>query len=504
MAVRFKQSAIQNVSSTSYKDNSLDDYVQDYVEGWISENIGSGAFKEVTNEDIKKYLANPNTYYNEIANLIKYQQIANGNMYQLHTILTGLPSLNYKLNCFDVDKATKDKDLNTLNKGLSKIRYKKLAREVMSQSHSDGTTVSIWLGNKENMYLHVFSNLSYIFPAFRRKGEWVCYVDMEWLSNMEESERIYIYEELSPYITEADYNNYLRDESTYKYKELPTDRTHVSRFNTMSRNQRLGIPTGTQLLNDINHKETLKALEKSISDKIINTIPVLTIGDDNTPNEKIPKKLRRAIGDSVVKVLRNSFTNGKIGMITLPEYSKIEWKKADGLDALDDKKYTSINSDISTDMGISTALTNGTGNGSTAKYNLDCIYRRIGVYLEEIDGLFQKYCNLMLGASAKNYLFELEKETPLTKKEQLDALTKLHTEGFSVKSVVDMIPSIDYKSYIDQSINEHKSGMYDIITPPKTSSTLSASDVESGAPKNEDPDSEETIIAQDKDIGGDE
>ena len=359
----------------------------------------------------------------------------------------------------------------------------------------------MWLGDKKNPYLYIFNNLKYVFPAYRRGGDWICQVDMSWFKEMKEFERLQIFETLSPHVTETDYNKYLSDSTQFRYKELPQELTCALRINVMGRNQRLGLPMGTQALFDLLHKQTLKNLEKSISEKIINNIAVLTVGNKEKPNEQIPKKLRQTIGSRVMKILQQSVTQQSIGLVTLPEYASLEWSKIDGLDALDAKKFTSINSDISSDTGISPALTNGSGgNGSTAKYNLETLYKRIGVILDELDLVFNKFLAINLGKAAENYQFEFEKEQPLTRKEQLDILQKLHSEGFSLKAVVDMIPSIEYKAYIDQSLYEQESGMYEIIKPPQTSSTISKTDDGDGTkPVNEDPDSPDTIASQDLD-----
>ena len=509
MARRLKNnnnSNIKNVKPFQQMDNTYDDYFSDFTTGWISESNSSSAFSTISDDDITEWLSNPNTYFTEIINLMKYLAISNSNIYQLYQILTSLPTLNYKIHTINVDKKTKDKDITLINNSLVKVRYKQLSRELLMQANTEGTVVAMWLGSKNEPYLHIFSNLKYVFPAYRRKGEWVAVCDMSWFDNMKEAERMYIFEELSPYITEKDFENYKKNQAEFQYKELDPKRTCVIRFNTMSRNQRLGMPSGTQVIKDIRHKQVLKELDESISANVIDKIPVLQIGSNEKPNETIPKKIRRQIGSSVFKVLQGSKNEGKLGLITIPEYCNLTFLESDTdeMDGLDEAKYQTVNNDISSGLGISSALLSGSGNGSVVKYNLETLYRKIASQLDELDIVFQKFLNLVLGANANNYVFEFEKDVPLSNKEKLDVLTKLHAEGFSVKAIIDMVSGIDFESYIKQSMIEQESNMYDIIKPPLTSYTATSSDLtedtSGGREKIEEPDNEETIRTQEKSI----
>lgn len=509
MAIRLRNSNnnnIQNVKPLQHMDNTYEDYTSDFMTGWISESNGNGAFATITNDDINKWLSNPNTYFTEIINLMKYLAITDSNIYQLYQILTSLPTLNYKIHTINVDKKTKDKDITLINNSLLKCRYKQLSRELLMQGNVEGTVVAMWLGTKNEPYLHIFSDLRYVFPAFRRKGQWIAVCDMSWFDNMQEAERMYIFEELSPYITQNDYDNYKKNADEFQYKELDSKRTCVIRFNTMSKNQRLGIASGTQVIKDIRHKQVLKELDESISANVIDKIPVLQIGSNEKPNETIPKKVRRNIGSSVFKVLQGSKTEGKLGLITIPEYCNLTFLESDTdeMDGLDEAKYQTVNNDINSGLGISSALLSGSGNGSVVKYNLETLYRKIASQLDELDIVFQKFLNLVLGTNANNYVFEFEKDTPLSNKEKLDVLTKLHAEGFSVKAIIDMVSGIDFESYVKQSMIEQESNMYDIIKPPLTSYTATSSDLtddtSGGREKIEEPDNEETIRTQEKSI----
>ncbi len=502
MPKRIKHSS--NYSTLSL--NTLDEYIQDTTIGYISENIKNGNLKTVTPEQLQKYLASPDRYYAEISDLIKYEYITNGDIYQLHILMTAMSALNYKINIIDYTKKNTEKNQSIISKTLQSIKYKTLTRDIISQLCSEGTIVTIWLGNKQNPYLYIFNDLRYVFPMYRLGGEWLCAVDMEWLGKMNDKEREETFKTLSPYITESDFNKFKNDPKENKYVYLPQDRTKCIRINTMARNQRLGLPMGTQALFDLIHKETLKNLEKAIANKIINNIAVLTIGDKENPNEKIPPAIKKKIIAGVKKALADSAKN-LISNIVLPEYANIEWTEPKGLEGLDKEKFESINTDISTDIGISPALTNGIGgNSATAKFNLEMIYRRISLMLEDIDDIFNQLLTIILGKTqAGNIYFEFDKNKPIDADKVLDTLLKLHSEGFSLKTVVDMLPNIQFDNYINESIHEHETlDLYSKIKPPATSFTKSKDDGSAGASEIDETqtESDETIASKDYDKNG--
>lgn len=502
MATRIGNASIKQVNTVVENKslNTLDDYVQDFTEGYIVEAMNTGEFTTITQKDLEEWLSSPDTYYKEIANLMTYMYITDGNIYQLYTLIQTLPSLNYKIKVFDTTVKGYEKNLAMCNKILSNVKYKSLTRDLLSQECVNGWLVCMWLGNKKQPYLYIFDNQEYIFPSFRRNGEWVCQVDMKWFDSMKEKERELMFETFSGVIGESDYNKYLGNKEEYQYVELPQDKTSALRINTLFRNQRIGLPMGTQYLFDHLHKQTLKNLEKSISMKIIKNIAVLTIGDEANPYNKISKPMKKKIVSSVKNALQKSVSAGAVPVAILPEFSNLEWSKLDGDKFLEKEKFESINADISNDLGIPPALTGGSGNFATASLALDILYKRIGVMLEGVEDVFNKLFKIVLNKTiADNFMFEYEKDKPLTRKESLDVLMKLQAQGFSVQSIVDMLPDVEFDPYLNASLYEQEVlKIYERIKPPLTSYTATAND-ETGGNKEidiADVTSDETVSSK--------
>ena len=176
----------------------------------------------------------------------------------------------------------------------------------------------------------------------------------------------------------------------------------------------------------------------------------------------------------------------------------------DVFDGLDNEKFESINTDISTDIGVSNALMNGEGNGSTIKYNIEMLYNRIGLLLEGLEEVFNKMLPIILTSTkANNFYIEFDKGIPLSNEKVLESFFKLHAEGFSLKAVLDMLPDTDVDEYIKRSLYEQQTmKLYENISPPLSSYTMTGKDLEgdskAGRSTVENPDSEETLISQQK------
>lgn len=480
-------------------------YIETTTSSFVSKIFHDGILNEVELKTLKNYFANPDNYQKELAALSEYYYVSNGEIFQLFDMSKVLPTLNYKIDSFDKSNKQFEKNMTICNKAMYKARHKNLTRDIISQTISAGTLCGIWLGEKNNPYFYVFDDLNYIFPSYRLNGEWVVTVDMAWLELMSETERKITLKNLKPFITELDYKTYTSNREKYKYKDLPQDRTSVITTHTLKRNQNRGLSWATQGLYDILHKKKLKDLEKAVANKIINAIAVLTIGDEKDPdykNLKLPKPVKRKIHTGVKTALEKSESEG-ITVVTIPEFAKIAFPEVKFGDSLDPKKFESVNSDILSSLGISPALISGTGgNFASAKINLEVFYKRLAVLLEDIESqVYSKLFNIVLPANQEdNFFLTYDKEPPISNKERIDILMKLHTqEGFSLKAVVDSLNGIDFQDYVDQSIYEQEVMDLPNKIQPYLSAYTSTGDDEVGRPSDELPVNENTERTKEND-----
>lgn len=454
----------------------------DFVEGGVTTS-NSDFTTAYTDAQIQEMLASPEDNIKDISNLLYYNYISNGVIYQLYTVYKSLPNLNYKIGAFDNTTKKYEESISEVNKMLHKVRYKELTRDIISQSSLDGGAVCMWCGQKSNLFLYVFDNLEYVFPKYRVNGEWQCVIDLSLLQSMKEDERANLFANLSPHVTEAMYTQFENDSSNIekRYILLPQDRTvYIRGGDYLRRNQRLSIPLGTQALLDINHKQQLKNLEKSIANRAIKNIAVLQIGnnEDGKSYLDIGKKARQQIINGIGRALKqNGSTDAtQIPVAMIPEFCKLEFNKTDGMEALGSDKYDSIDEDLLTDTGISASISSGTGsNNAGALINLDFLYKRIGVILEQMDLVFEKMIKLILGKKeAENLFFEFDKVQPLSKEDEIEILYKLEAQGYSVKALIDRISGVNFDDYLEQSLYEMQDlKLREEIIPPLSSYTMS-------------------------------
>lgn len=470
-----------------------------FAEGYVTNLFSNGIINEVDAETLKEYYANPDQYSKEIEDLAQYYYISSGEVHQLFELIEALPTLNYRLDSLEKTKRD-DKFIGIINKALHKNKHKRLTRDLLKQVATSGTLVGIWLGDRKKPYPLIFDDPNFVSPKVRKYGEWLCTLDLEYLKNMTESNRQNYIDNLSPHVTAEHYQRFIKNGANDQFVELPQDRTFVLRTGTLKRNQGKGTSWVTPGLFDVLHKKKLKDVERSIANKIINAVAVLKIGHignekyNEYSNLKLPKGVKQKVHSGVKGALSANNKNG-VTVVTIPDFAELEFPeiKTDGLDG---KKFEHINSDIQTAYGLSGSILNGDGsNYASAKLNLDTVYKRIGVLLEDIEQeVYQKLLNLILPDNqADNFYMVYDKETPLTLKEKMDVLTKLHDKGWSIKHLVDILPGISWESYLEQTLYETEVlKLQEKVKPYQSSFTLTSDDV-GGAPVVDNPDNENTI-----------
>lgn len=491
----------QGITEHKYKKvlNTYEEFTADFIEGFINSN--SDKIPETIDDaTIRKWLINPDENLEEIISYMTYLYYADGNIYQLYTLLSSLPKLNYKIRTFDKSLQGYEDKLIQCDKVLYQVNYKKLTRSLISQLVSTGSVVACWLGNKSSPYLYIFPSDEYVFGGYRVNGEWVAQLDMAKFEQMKDVERTAKFETFKSLGVERHYKKYEKNKDKFKYMELPQDKTCVMRINTLYIDQMKGMPMGIQSLFDLSHKSTLRLLEKDIVSKAIKNIGVLSIGDDNHEFDQINTGLKNKIIKSVQTAISNAQKSKGVPLTILPHFADLSFPEAQGLEGLSDKKFDNVDNSISSDIGLSQSLTGGSGsNFQTSKINLSMVYSRIDMILEEIEPIFRKLFAFVLTKQvAANISFEFMKGEPLTNKETLDAITKLGAMGYSMKAIADMLPNTSYTELITDSLYEIETlKLRDKIVPPKTSSTLSSKDGDGGTkPVNENPDNPNTVQSQ--------
>lgn len=474
-------------------EKALNEYMQnsDVTDSFITQIFNEGISPTVDIKNLKNWLANPEEHQQELENLATYYYITNSSVFQLYDLAEVLPTLNYKT---VVDEKDNDYESNkiTIKKALKKVKHKQLTRDLITQTIASGTLCGMWIGGKKNPYLFVFNDLEYVFPAYIKNGEWVLWLDLSWFDKMTEFQREFMLENLYPHVTESDYQAYKKNPQDIRYMDLPLEYTVCLKTHTLYRNQRFGLPWGTQSFLDNIHKEKLKDLEKSISNKVINSVAVFTLGNDKFTDAEISSK-KGKVYRGVKTALQKNNQDG-ITVVGIPHWTDLKFPTIN-TEGLDPKKFESINDDLNTASNGVMNIINGKSNYSTGKLSMEIMYRKVAIILEQIeDQVYQKLINIILKKKDKdNYSIEYDKDVPLSSKEQLAALEKLNASfGFSLKAVIDRIDGVEFEQYITDSLYEQETLKLQEKIKPYSSSYTSTGDNQGGAPTVDEIDNPST------------
>lgn len=487
--------------------NSYDDVVDSFVDGFILELTQN--IKTISMDTLQKWFSNPDDYMKEINNLLTYYYIIDGNISQLYDLIFSLPELNYRIKTYKrLDSY--ESDMLAIKIALERnVKHKTLTRELLVQLANNGSVLGTWLGNKKEPYFNVFDDLDYIYPYGNYQGKMVGVFDLSYIDTLTDSQKLALYNNLKPLVTSTIYDKWKKETNITKKNELqlivlPPDRSLVARTRVLSHNQRLGLPHGTQAIFDLQHKQKMKDLERTMADKIIRAIAIVKMKDKDDNDNKVKESVQKKVFDKVKKALeKNTSSNGGLTCLAMPsfaDFSYPEFKGAD--DILDSGKYDSVNNDITMGTGISSVLGNGSGgNYSSANLNLDIIYSKIGAMLEQIEEIYNQLIVITLGQNkGSNYYFEYDKQKSLTKKEKLDIYKGLSDKGFSVRPMIELVGG-DFEAFINESIYEiDVLKLREKIIPQLTSFTSTDTDSNQiGRTTVDNPTNESTITSQETD-----
>jgi len=493
-----EQDEFQQSTNAEYIGRTQEDVFDSFQTQLFQDDI----LKTIDAPMVQKWLANPDDYLEDLEKFTAYCYISNPNVFQLYDLTSILPSLNYKVRASTYDSKHTE-NIAKLNQLTKVVKHKQLTRELITQTIGSGTLCGIWVGTTKKPFLYVFDDLKYIFPARRSTEDngWVLWIDLKWFDGMNDIQRGYVFGMLSPYVTETDYKLYKKNQENVRFIELPYSKTVCLRTHTLNVNQRFGIPWATQTFVDLLHKEKLRNLEKSIANKVINAVAVLTLGNEKYTEESLKAKKDKTYQGVKRGLEKNQSTTG-ITVIGIPQWASLEFPeiKTDGLNP---NKFDSLDKDINSGTSGVMSSVNGTANYSSSSLTLDIMYRKIGALLEQIESeVYQKMINWCLPSKYEDlYSIEYDKTKPLSTEKKVETLVKLTgSYGFSVKSVIDEIEGVDYEQYIKDTEYEQKVLKLPENVRPYSSSYTGGGEDEPGAPTVDTPTNESTITT--KDNGG--
>ena len=465
---------------------------------FITQYSSGSSVSDVKLEDIYKYLQNPYSTIKEIQRVSKYLTNKNGILKEVLRTFKSLPTLDYVLSWSEVDDEKKLKKYERkVNDFLDEIELKSFIRDGLYECAELGTIVTC-LRNKKYVQ---FLELDDLRINKQRNGRWVVEYDLKIIDTFKSvSDKLAIIESLPDEVSIAKYNLYKNKGEDYRYVELkncdviPLD---------AHRNFPYGLPISIGSWTSILQKELINKVERSVADRLIKQIIILSASTMDKNGEKpAPKELIGAYFKEVSNLLqkkdglnkRGSDTSGS-GVIALPHFFKLDTLEVN-TEMFKRELYDKIDNDIYANLGVSPALIYGggsSGNFASAQLNSQKFFRYIFAVLEKFEILINRYIKEILPSNV-SCKFVFSKTNMLDKEKRIDQLKELYMQTSTSKFWIEELTGLPYEDVIKQAEYEKKILKTEsILKPPANAYTQSGKNNDSGRPVDNNSNSESTI-----------
>lgn len=460
---------------------------------------GSGSsLSDIKLSDLYRLLKNPYSNIKEIQKASKYLTNKHGVIKETLKALSSLPDLNYILSWSEVDDVKKLKKYEKkVHDFLDEIDFKTVIRNGLFEVGEMGTIVTCLRSKKYVQFLDIDD----LRINRQRNGKWVVEFDLSKINSYSTvQDKLAIIESLPDEITIARYNLYKNKGDDYRYVELKNcDVINID----SNRNFPYGLPMTIGAWSSILQKEMIDRVERSVADRLLKTIVILSAGHlDKDSTKPVPKEVIQAYFKEVSSLLQkkdggNSRNeNSGTGTIALPHFLKLDTLKVD-TELFKKELYQKIDSDIYASLGVSPAIIWGggsSGNFSAATLNSQKFFRYIFTILEKFETLVNQYIKQILPSSV-SCKFLLSKNTMLDKDKYIDKYKDLYMQTGISKFWLESLTGIPYQDIIKQA--EYERNMLStetILNPPQNAYTQSGkSNNGTGRPSEENPTNENTI-----------
>ena len=472
----------------------LNDYITQY---------GSGSsLADIKLEDLYKYLQNPYLESNmkNIQKSSKYLTNKNGIIKEYLRTFKSLPTLAYMLSWSEVDDEKKLKKYERkVNDFLKEIDMKSFVRDGLYEVGEMGTLVTC-LRNKKYVQ---FLDLDDLRIVKQRNGKWIVEYDLQSIStSIGVLDEHSIIESLPDEITQEKYNLYKNKKSEeYRYVELkncdviPAD-SH--------RNYPYGLPITIGSWASIIHKDIINRVERSVADRLITQVVVMSVGTTDPEGLKPPDpNLIASYFKNISNLMqkkdginqRGNETSGT-GAIALPHFIKLDTLNVN-TEMFKKELYDKIQSDIYSNLGISPSLLWGGGDSgsySSAQLNSQKFFRYIFTILEKFEKLINGYIKQILPNNV-TCEFIFSKATMLDKDKYIDQLKDMYMQTSVSKFWIEELTGLPYENVIDQVKYERDILKTEsVLKPPQNAYTQSGkASNPTGRPEDTSPTNENTI-----------
>jgi len=460
---------------------------------------GSGSsLRDISLTDLYKYLQNPYSNIKEIQKASKYLTNKHGIIKEVLRSLKSLPSLDYIISWSEVDEEKKHKNYERkVNDFLREINVKQFVRDGLFEVGEMGTIVTC-LRNKRYVQ---FLDIDDLRINKQRNGRWVVEYDLDTIKKCKSvNDKLAVIESLPEEVTLAKFNLFLNKGVDYRYIELKdADVINIDG----NRNMPYGLPLTIGSWSALLQKEIIDQVERSVADRLLKTIVILSAGHlDKDGTKPVPKEVITAYFNEVSKLFKKkngmnpniSSDNSGTGTIALPHFLKLDTLDVD-TELFKKELYEKIENDVYSNLGISPAVLWGGGgnNFSSATLNSQKFFRYIHTLLEKFEVIINGYLKKILPKSV-TCEFVFAKSTILNHEKYIDKYKDLYMQTGISKFWIESLTGLPYENVIGQAEYERKILKTEkVLYPASNAYTQSKKNDKGGAPTVDEPTNENTI-----------
>lgn len=419
--------------------------------------------------------------------------------------MKSIPTLNYHLVWSSYDDPEKirkyDKKVDDF---LDELDIKKLIRDGIYEVCELGT---VPLCNRKNKYIQ-FLELNELRIQKQRNGKWVVEYDLMNIKSKVKSNQfnnhMVAMQSLPDEVNPTSFNLYLNKGEDYRYVEL-NDADVISIDS--NRNYPYGLPYSFGAWIPLLQKEIINRVERSVSDRLIKSVVILTAGNIGGQDGKpAPKELIEHYFKQVKDLLAKkdnvrNYTDGEMtgsGVIAIPDFFNLKTLEVDTTMFTKDL-YNKIDNDIFMNLGYSMAINSGMGaNYSSAQINSEKVHKYIHTIIEQFEHIINGYIKNII---PKNISCKIRFKKPtFSDEKQIEAAKDLYLQTGVIRPWIELSTGMNMEEFISMARYEREVLQTEkYIYPPQNAYTSSNKDSNAGRPSNTDPTNNSTVSTKTND-----
>lgn len=356
--------------------------------------------------------------------------------------------------------------------------------------------------NRKNKYIQ-FLELNELRIQKQRNGKWIVEYDLMNIKTKVKSNHfnnhMLAMQSLPDEVNATAFNLYINKGEDYRYVELKdTDVVNLD----ADRNYPFGLPYSFGAWMPLMQKEIINRVERSVSDRLIKQVVILTAGNIGGKDGKpAPKELIehyfKQVKDLLAKKENSSrnYTEGEVtgsGVIAFPEFFNLKTLDVDTTMFTKDL-YNKIDNDIFMNLGMSMAMNSGGGSTySSAQINTEKVHKYIHTILEQFEHIINGYIKNIL---PKNISCKIKFKKPtFADEKQIEMAQQLYLQTGVIRPWIELSTGMNMEEFISMARYEREVLETEKhIFPPQNAYTSSGKDNGAGRPSDNNPTNNSTV-----------